>query len=117
MTLKIFQIHQRSQKRLDKWYEYLEKYFGDNPQILKLREIADKENKNDFCIVSKIPHNFFWTGLFLFIIIGGLSLLFVKPVKELETKTPTTNISITLKTDNKTEVIPVKKDTTIIIKK
>lgn len=116
MSLKIFQIHQRGQKRLNKWYKYLEQYCGTNPQILTLREIADKENKKDFCIVYRIPHNYFWTGLFLFIIIGGFSLLFIKPVKELQPKNPTNNIIITLKTETNSQVITIKRDTTIIIK-
>jgi hypothetical protein len=116
MSLKIFQIHQGGQKRLNKWYKYLEDYCGTNPQILSLRDIADLENKQDFYILSRIPHNFFWTGLYMFIIAGGLSLLFVKPVKEIESKSPANTINITLKTDSNSEVISIKKDTTIIIK-
>jgi hypothetical protein len=79
MTLKIFQIHQQGQKRLNKWYKYLEENCGDNPQILVLRDKADIENKKDFKIVSRIPHNYFWSTLFIIIIAGGLSLFLIKP--------------------------------------
>ena len=113
MSLKIFQIHQRGQKRLNKWYSYLEQYCGTNPQILLLRDIADNENKKDFKLVSKIPHNYFWTILFIFIIAGGISLFFFKPTKEIDNKT---NINLLLKFDTKTDSISTQKDTSIIIK-
>jgi len=75
MTLKMFQIHQMAQKRLDKWYLYYERFCGDDPQILKLRTIADKENKKDFFYVAKIPHNFFWSAIHVFVIAAGIIIL------------------------------------------
>ncbi len=116
MTLKIFQIHQRGQRRLDKWYNYLEQYCGDNPQILLLKKKADDENKKEFRIISRIPHNFFWTGLFIFIIVAGILLLFVRPKNEFDVQKTYNNTTVVLKIDNRTEIIPIKKDTTITIK-
>ena len=75
MGLKIFQIHQMGQKRLDKWNEYLENSCGPSPKILELKRNADTENKNEFKLISKIPHNFFWTVIYSFIIIIGIVML------------------------------------------
>lgn len=101
MSLKIFQIHQMGQKRLNKWYEYLEKQCGENPQILALKREADKENKSDFKILSKIPHNVFWTILNVSIIVLGIVMLnLVKPKPE-----PKANIE-----DHKQEIINHKKE-------
>lgn len=75
MGLKIFQIHQMGQNRLYKWNEYLESKCGDSPKILELRKEADRKTKKDFKLVSKIPHNFFWTAIFGFIIIIGIIML------------------------------------------
>lgn len=79
MTLKLFQIHQMSQKRLDKWYAYFESFCGNDPQILKLRRIADKENKKDFFYVAKIPHNYFWSLIHIFIVVAGIFLFTMYP--------------------------------------
>ena len=75
MGLKIFQLHQMCQKRLDKWYEYLESNCGESPKILELREKADFENKRHFKRLSKIPHNYFWTAIYLFIVGIGIALM------------------------------------------
>lgn len=80
MGLKIFQIHQMGQKRLDKWNKYLESKCGDSPKILELRKKADLENKKDFKLVSKIPHNFFWTILYIFII--GIGIVMLTMIKD-----------------------------------
>lgn len=79
MTLKLFQIHQMSQNRLDKWYKYLESFCGIDPQILKLRTKADLENKIDFFYFVKIPHNYFWSAIHLFIVGCGLFLFTMYP--------------------------------------
>ena len=79
MTLKLFQIHQMSQRRLDKWYLYYESFCGDDPQILKLRKLADKENKKDFFYVAKIRHNYFWSAMHIFIVAAGLYLFTMYP--------------------------------------
>lgn len=79
MTLKLFQLHQMDQKRLDKWYLYLESFCGANPQILKLRDLADKENKQHFNFISKLKHNYFWSAIHSFIIIAGIVLLTMYP--------------------------------------
>ena len=63
------------QKRLDKWNVYFEENCGDSPRILELRREADIENKKDFGFVSKIPHNFFWATINIFIIGIGISML------------------------------------------
>lgn len=87
MGLKIFQIHQMGQKRLDKWNEYLESNCGESPKILELKREADKENKKEFKLVSKIPHNFFWTTINIFIIIIGIVMLtMVKEIPKNENK-------------------------------
>jgi hypothetical protein len=75
MGLKIFQIHQMGQRRLNKWNEYLISKCGNSPQIMLLKEDADIENKKAFKIVSKIPHNFFWTTINIFIIVIGFIML------------------------------------------
>jgi uncharacterized membrane protein YfcA len=79
MTLKLFQIHQMSQKRLNKWNIYLESFCGNDPQILKLRSQADVENKKDFFYIVKIPHNYFWSAIHLFIFGAGFLLLTMYP--------------------------------------
>ena len=90
MTLKLFQIHQMSQKRLDKWYSYFESFCGDDSQILKLRKIADKENKKDFFYVAKIPHNYFWSLIHILIIVSGVFLFTMYPKQD----------SVSVKNDN-----------------
>lgn len=103
MTLKVFQIHQMSQKRLDKWYAYFESFCGNDPQILKLRKLADKENRKDFFYVAKIPHNYFWSLIHIFIVSAGIFLFTMYPeqnaqaikktdcseIKKIETPLPT----------------------------
>lgn len=74
MTLKLFQIHQMAQNRLDKWYLYLESQCGNDPQILKLRSQADKENKKKFFYIAKLPHNYFWSAIHIFIVALGVFL-------------------------------------------
>lgn len=84
MTLKLFQIHQMDQKRLDKWYLYLESFCGKNSQILKLRDLADKENIEHFYFISKLRHNYFWSAMHSFIIIAGIVLLSMYPSTKVE---------------------------------
>lgn len=79
MTLKLFQIHQMDQKRLDKWYIYYESFCGTDPQILKLRTLADKENKKDFFYIAKLRHNYFWSAIHIFIVFAGLFLFTMYP--------------------------------------
>jgi hypothetical protein len=86
MTLKLFQIHQMSQRRLNKWYTYLENFCGNDPQILKLRTQADVENKRDFFYIVKIPHNYFWSAIHLFIVGAGLFLFTMYPKPTLITR-------------------------------
>jgi hypothetical protein len=74
MTLKLFQIHQMAQNRLDKWYLYLESQCGNDPQILKLRRQADLENKKKFIYIARIPHNYFWSAIHVFIVAAGIFL-------------------------------------------
>ena len=94
ISLKLFQLHQMGQKRLDKWYSYMEKNCGESPEILKLRKDADQENKNDFKILSKIPHNYFWTTINIFIICMGLFMLtMLKETPSTTTKTAKTQVS------------------------
>jgi uncharacterized membrane protein YjfL (UPF0719 family) len=85
MTLKLFQIHQMSQKRLDKWYLYYESFCGDDPQVLKLRKLADKENKKEFFYVAKIRHNYFWSAMHIFIVIAGFYLFTMYPKQPAQT--------------------------------
>lgn len=75
MVWKLFQIHQMGQKRLDKWYEYLESNCGDTPKILLLRKEADLINRKNFRIIANIPHNFFWLTIHFFIIVIGILML------------------------------------------
>lgn len=107
MTLKIFQIHQKGQKRLDKWYEYINANCGGNPQILILRNQADVENKNEFPKISKVRHNYFWSILNISIAVIGVSLYFFKPSQREEIKT----ISLITKSVNKTDKLKPNLDT------
>ncbi len=75
MTLKLFQIHQMLQKRLDKWYIYYESYCGENPKVLNLRNQADKENKKDFFYIARMKHNYFWSAIHIFIMVAGIFTL------------------------------------------
>lgn len=111
MTLKLFQIHQRSQKRLDKWYLYLESQCGENTQILKLRDKADTENKKDFKLISRIRHNYFWSTIFIFIIAAGVYLLFRKPLSEPEEKKVTNSTTIVLRSNTKIDTVYNRVDT------
>jgi hypothetical protein len=114
MTLKIFQIHQKGQKRLDKWYTYLNTYCGENSQILLLRDLADTENNNEFSKISKIRHNYFWSALSLSIAIVGVALFFFKPTLLKEEKRQPENFNIIIKSANKTDTLIIKKDTSKI---
>ena len=63
-----------AQNRLDKWYVYLERHCGNDPQILKLRSQADKENKKMFYYIAILPHNYFWSAIHIFIVIVGICM-------------------------------------------
>ncbi len=90
MGLKIFQIHQLGQKRLDKWNKYLESHCGNNSRILELRQEADRKNQKDFRLISKIPHNYFWTTIYvLMIVIGIVMLTMIKRTPKLATEEKT----------------------------
>jgi len=115
MTLKIFQIHQKGQRRLDKWYGYLNSYCGTNPQILILRDQADNENKFEFPRINPIRHHYFWSALNISIALIGLSLYFFKPAEK--EKTETQNINLIIKSAEKTDTLKIKHDTLKIIKK
>lgn len=92
--LKLFQIHQMGQRRLDKWNSYLIEHCGDAPKVITLRREADQENKSEFKLLSKIPHNYFWTTINLFIIcIGILMLTMVKDSKPITVEKLNNNIT------------------------
>ncbi len=86
MTRKLFQLHQLAQRRLDKWYIYYESFCGTNPQVLTLRNQADKESKADYNFISHLKHNHFWAAIHLFIIIAGIVLLTMYPSKQVRSK-------------------------------
>ncbi len=111
MTLKIFQLHRKGQKRLNKWYGYLNTYCGENAQILILREQADSEKTTGFSIISKIRHNYFWSALNLSIAIIGIALFFFKPEQSKEEKSNTQNFNLIIKSANQTDTLTIKKDT------
>lgn len=80
MVSKIFQLHQMCQYRLNNWYKYLEKACGKNSKVLLLKYESDTKNREDFKILSKIPHNLFWIVLNVLVIsIGIVMLSLVKP--------------------------------------
>ena len=74
-TLKIFQVHQMAQRRLDNWYTYLKECCGDDAKILELRDEADAKNRLEFPMIRQLPHNYIWTGIHAFIVIAGFLLL------------------------------------------
>ena len=113
MILKIFQLHQMGQRRLNRWYEYISNNCGENPQILKLKQEADNENKLKFQSISKIPHNYFWATIHLFVIFAGFCLLFVNPKKEANSEI-IHSINILLDKDIKVDTIFSVKDTSKI---
>ncbi len=82
MTRKLFQLHQLAQKRLDKWYIYYESFCGSNPQILTLRNQADKESKAAYYYISQLKHNHFWAAIHIFIVVAGIFLftMYPKPI-------------------------------------
>jgi hypothetical protein len=75
MTRKLFQLHQMGQTRLDRWYSYYAEWIGDGAQVLKLRRLADAQNRSRFRIVTHIPHNLFWTLIHLSIVVIGILML------------------------------------------
>jgi hypothetical protein len=87
MTMKLYQLHQMAQKRLDKWYQYYESFCGIAPQILTLRDMADKENRADFKLYAQIKHSYFWATIHVFIIVAGAYLFVSYPVTPLSQPT------------------------------
>ena len=110
MTIKLFQIHQMDQKRLDKWYLYYESFCGEGPQILKLRNLADKENKKDFFYVAKLRHNYFWSAIHIFIVAAGIFLftMYPKPVTTITKHQGCCNIKATDSTSTKIDTTEIK---------
>jgi hypothetical protein len=108
MTLKMFQIHQMAQKRLDKWYLYYESFCGVDPQILKLRTLADKENKKDFFYVARLPHNFFWSLIHVFVVAAGIVLFTMYP-KQIPPSKDNHNCCTTETTDSTSTLIDTTK--------
>jgi uncharacterized membrane protein len=115
MGLKIFQIHQMGQKRLNKWNDYLVTQCGESPKILELKRKADSENKKEFKLVSKIPHNFFWTTIYGFIIIIGIVMLTMIKDATIITNNSNYTVDLPLETTKK-EVLKKEIDTTLKVK-
>jgi heme/copper-type cytochrome/quinol oxidase subunit 4 len=115
MGLKIFQIHQMGQKRLNKWNDYLVTQCGESPKILELKREADLENKKEFKLVSKIPHNFFWTTIYGFIIIIGIIMLTMIKDATIITNNSNYTVESPLETTKK-EVLKKEIDTTLKVK-
>lgn len=115
MTKKIFQIHQRGQKRLDKWYDYLKQSSTTNAQLLALRDLADSENEAEFPQISKLKHNLFWASLNLSIAIIGVFLFFFNSTEK--NKDESQNIKVIIQTTEKSDTLKMKKDTVVILKK
>lgn len=103
MTLKLFQIHQMEQKRLDKWYVYLESFCGNDPQILKLRNQADKENKKQFFYIKKLRHNYFWSAIHFFIVFAGIFLFTMYP-KQVSASKKKQNCCVSTKIETTKEI-------------
>ncbi|MFT0715584.1 hypothetical protein [Flagellimonas lutimaris] len=115
MGLKIFQIHQMGQNRLNKWNKYLESKCGSSPKILELRKEADLKTKKDFKLVSKIPHNFFWTSIFGFIIIiGFIMLTMIKDADPINCNTSNLNNNSKIDLPKPTDKVSNKKVDTIL---
>lgn len=114
MTLKLFQIHQMDQKRLDKWYVYYASFCGDDPQILKLRSLADKENKKDFFYVAKLRHNYFWSAIHIFIVAAGIFLftMYPKPIIPTKSNHSCCSAKVTDSTITNVDSISTNTDTT-----
>lgn len=73
-SLKLFQIHQMGQRRLEKWYRHL---LGNEtePMILQIRDEADKENSEKFPIISTVRHNYLWATIHILIVMAGIFLV------------------------------------------
>ncbi len=76
MVRKLYQLHQSDQEKLDKWHAYLDSKIP-NSQVISLRDTANIEHKRKFPILSKIPHNYFWFTLHLFISFTGIIILII----------------------------------------
>ena len=74
-SLKLFQIHQMGQRRLEKWYRHLLGEEGEAAKILEIRDEADKENNKQFPIISTVRHNYLWATIHILIIIAGIFLM------------------------------------------
>ncbi len=74
-TLKLFQVHQMAQRRLDNWYKYLRDSCGEDAKILDLRDEADAKNREEFRVLGQIPHNYIWTAIHALLILSGVYLL------------------------------------------
>lgn len=115
MVWKLFQIHQMGQKRLDKWYEFLESNCGDAPKILSLRKEADLINRKNFRIIAKIPHNYFWLIIHFFIIgIGILMLTMSKNYQSIDLNKNKTKSEIVIQPSKSIDQIATKSDSMII---
>lgn len=77
MTLKIYSLHNLDQKRLDHWYDYLKKFCGNDPQVIKIRDAADEKSKSEQSFFEKLSHHFYWSGIHIFVIIAGIIILLI----------------------------------------
>lgn len=71
-TRKLYQLHQQDQARLNEWYNYIDKKWGG--EVNSIKQIGDLKNQKQFWIISKFPHNHFWSILHLSISYIGFIL-------------------------------------------
>ena len=108
--LKYFKYIKENQKRLDKWYSYLESHCRENPHLI-LRNQADIENKKQFKYISRVPHNYFWATILIFVIASGIYFILLNPTYDSPNK-PTINSTIVIiKEGDKIGTVYQKKDT------
>ena len=74
MVRKLYQLHQGDQARLNQWYAYLQEKMPE-AEVIKRRDLGDRVHKDDFFLMSKIPHNYFWMAFHLLIALEGVVML------------------------------------------
>ena len=72
-TSKLYERHQFAQNRIDHWTKQIDK-LQPKSNLLKLRDIADKEHAAQFPRMSKVRLNCLWMILHTFIMLVGIGI-------------------------------------------
>jgi hypothetical protein len=72
-TSKLYERHQFAQNRIDQWTNQIDK-LAPKSNLLKLRDIADKEHASQFPRISKVRLNRLWMMLHAVIMFTGIAI-------------------------------------------